>query len=243
MDWWIDQPPMGSLHNAVRAPNRTCRVCAAPVNNFRLCWRCREHRRIPGIADIVAPLIYAVPETESAALLRNYKNCPLRAERDRCAQVIRALLWRAVSAHERCFGVVAGIGVSRRAVIPSLTSRPGIHPLASIAGQLGLVGEPLLVAAPNARCDRAVVADKFTPPAPAEVSGRHVLVIDDVWTTGSNAQSAALTLRRAGAAFVSVLVLGRWVDPRNTVSAQLIRDHCQSGYDRAVCPVTGGRCP
>jgi hypothetical protein len=79
---WARALPDDSLHNAVREPDRTCRVCATPVDGFDLCWRCHEHRRIPGVADVVAPLIYAIPDTDSAALPRNYKNHPLRSERD-----------------------------------------------------------------------------------------------------------------------------------------------------------------
>lgn len=161
----------------------------------------------------------------------------------RCSDVLRALLWLAICLHEGCIGAAAGIPVSLRAVVASLTSRPGVHPLTSIAGDLGLVGEPMLVAALDARCDRTMVPDKFVAPSSADVAGRHMLVIDDVWTTGSNAQSAALTLRGAGAAAVSVLVIGRWLDPRKTLAARFIQERCGRRYDVSVCPVTGGRCP
>jgi len=56
------------LTNVVREPMRTCRVCAAPVRGFIFCWRCAAHQRIPGVADVVAPLVYAVADTESALL-------------------------------------------------------------------------------------------------------------------------------------------------------------------------------
>lgn len=236
-------PAAESLCRVVREPLRTCRTCATPVDGFDMCWRCRQHQRIAGVANVVAPLIYAIPGTDSAALVRNNKNHPRRIERDRCARAIGVLLSRAVSMHEHCFGAMAGISVSRRAVVPSLTSRPGIHPLLGIAGDRGLVEEPILVAALDALCDRVVAADKFVAPSPPSVAGRHVLVIDDVWTTGSNAQSAAVTLHRAGAAAVSVLVVARWLDPRNTVTARFIRDRPLPSYDPAVCPVTGSRCP
>jgi hypothetical protein len=146
----------------------------------------------------------------------------------RCSDVLRALLWLAICLHEGCIGAAAGIPVSLRAVVASLTSRPGVHPLTSIAGDLGLVGEPMLVAALDARCDRTMVPDKFVAPSSADVAGRHMLVIDDVWTTGSNAQSAALTLRGAGAAAVSVLVIGRWFG-----SAQDVGPEVHSGTIRA----------
>jgi hypothetical protein len=36
-----------------------------------------------------------------------------------------------------------------------------------------------------------------------------VLLIDDTWTTGANAQSAAAVLKRAGASHVAAVVIGR----------------------------------
>jgi hypothetical protein len=156
--------------------------------------------------------------------------------------MIGELLRLAISLHQHCFGAVVGKPVSMRVVIPSLTFRPGIHPMTSIAQSLRLVGDAMLIPAFDARCDRVVSVDKFTVQPAGAVTGRHVLVLDDVWTTGSNAQSAALTLRRAGAAAVSVLVIGRWLSSRKALSARFI-DELQGGYDPLVCPVTGGRCP
>jgi len=230
------------LCNVVREPLRTCRVCATPVDGFELCWRCREHLRVGAVADVVAPLMYAIDTSESAALVREYKNHPLRSVRQRRCSMIAELLRLAVSLHQDCFGAVVGKPVSLRVVIPSLTFRPGTHPMTSIAQSLRLVGDARLMPALDARCDRVMSGDKFTVQPAGAVTDRHVLVLDDVWTTGSNAQSAALTLRRAGAAAVSVLVVGRWLSSRNTLSARFI-DELQHGYDSAVCPVTGCRCP
>ena len=73
-----------SFRNVVREPARTCGVCATPVDGYPLCWRCRDHQRISGLADLVAPLAYALDGTESAAVLRHFKNHPVRRERERC---------------------------------------------------------------------------------------------------------------------------------------------------------------
>ncbi|MCW2626062.1 phosphoribosyltransferase [Mycobacterium sp.] len=229
------------LRNVVREPMHTCRVCATPVEGYPLCWRCRDHRRIGGLADLVAPLAYALDGTESAAVLRNYKNHPVRCERERCGSIVGDVLRLGMSLHERCVGTVVGQPVSARVVIPSLTSRIGVHPMMSIAESLGLMGDVALRPALDARCDRVVDAEKFT--VDGALIGRHVIVLDDVWTTGSNAQSAALTLRRAGAAAVSVMVIARWLSPRHPLSAKFIRERLPGGYDPLVCPVTGHSCP
>lgn len=40
----------GYLRNPVREPRVTCRVCTTPVDGFDLCYPCREHRLLVGLA-------------------------------------------------------------------------------------------------------------------------------------------------------------------------------------------------
>ncbi|HEY7139844.1 MAG TPA: ComF family protein [Methylomirabilota bacterium] len=62
---------------------------------------------------------------------------------------------------------------------------------------------------PEAR--RANVKDAFRVSRPAEVRGRHLLLVDDVLTTGATVGAATRALRAAGAAAVGVLTLARVV--------------------------------
>ncbi|MBB3606353.1 putative amidophosphoribosyltransferase [Mycolicibacterium sp. BK556] len=55
-----------------------------------------------------------------------------------------------------------------------------------------------MAAAPHATEDRIVTDEQFVLCPPIDLTGQHALILDDTWTTGSRAQSAALTLRRAG---------------------------------------------
>jgi hypothetical protein len=231
------------LRNVIREPKITCRVCAAPVDGFDRCWRCEQARRIGGVADVVAPLTYAIAGTPSAALVRDYKNHPARRVREAHCDVIKEVVYQAITRHERCIGCAAGLPVYCRLVIPSLTSRPGRHPFAELVGAMNLVSDAVaLLPAPDVRCDRAI-NDKFVLAPAARLDGRHVLILDDVWTTGSNAQSAALAARRAGAAAVSVMVVGRWLSPERRLTADFIATRLRRAYDPDICPVTGGRCP
>lgn len=59
---------------------------------------------------------------------------------------------------------------------------------------------------------RTNVAGAFAVAGPGEVAGRHLLLVDDVLTTGATVAAAAGALRRAGAARVGVLVLARVED-------------------------------
>jgi ComF family protein len=56
---------------------------------------------------------------------------------------------------------------------------------------------------------RRNVRDAFAVARPARVAGRHVLLIDDVLTTGATANECARALRRAGARRVGVFTLAR----------------------------------
>jgi hypothetical protein len=86
-------------------------------------------------------------------------------------------------------------------------------------------------------------SDKFALAPAARLDGQHVLILDDVWTTGSTAQSAALAVRRAGAAAISIMVVGRWLNPDRRLTPNFIATRLQHDYDPDICPVTGGDCP
>jgi orotate phosphoribosyltransferase len=57
---------------------------------------------------------------------------------------------------------------------------------------------------------RAFSAEKYEPTIAIE--GKSVLLIDDTWTTGANAQSAAAALKAAGAGPIGAVVIGRHVN-------------------------------
>jgi hypothetical protein len=56
---------------------------------------------------------------------------------------------------------------------------------------------------------RLNVRGAFSVNDPSEVKARHILLIDDIFTTGATARSAAQALVRAGAASVWVATLAR----------------------------------
>jgi len=108
------------------------------------------------------------------------------------------------------------VGVPRFDIVttvPGTRLRADDHPLVRIAGRL--VGQtrdryqPLLTLGPDASVEgRAVLVGRYR--AVHAITGHPaVLLIDDTWTTGGRAQSAAIALHDAGAAKVAVVVLGR----------------------------------
>jgi ComF family protein len=74
---------------------------------------------------------------------------------------------------------------------------------------------------PRQRCQNLRGAFKVSDPS--AVAGRHILVIDDIFTTGATARAAAQALARAGAASVRVATLAR-AEHLNTNSRSTLAD-------------------
>jgi hypothetical protein len=220
-------------------------VCGTPVDGYERCFRCQQHHAVAGIADVVAPLTYGIDHTQSAILLRHYKDDVSAEARERHARVIRRLLYLGIMKHQKCIEQRAGRPVSVRVTVPSLNRRPGVHPFTAIASAINAVDDDrlALVPTPGAVKDRVVSASQFQIMPKQNLSGRHILILDDTWTTGSNTQSAALALRQAGADQVSVMVVGRWLSQTYGNNAEFIKARLRRDYDPGVCPVTGGKCP
>lgn len=61
----------------------------------------------------------------------------------------------------------------------------------------------------KSRNERIHLQQVFTVPERADVSGKEILLIDDIYTTGSTIRHAALVLKKAGAKNVSAFTLAR----------------------------------
>jgi hypothetical protein len=117
-----------------------------------------------------------------------------------------------------------------------------VHPFTAAVRASGVLAADVLMPGRSATCHRTVSIDKFAIRSPTAVAGRHVLILDDIWTTGSNAQSAALVLRAAGAAAVSVMPVGRWLNPSYAPTKAFIDHYLHERFDPDRCPVTGRAC-
>jgi hypothetical protein len=234
----------GYLHNVVRDRGVTCGVCTTPVSDGDRCLTCERAYQAAGLGDIVVPLTYGIQGERSAAVLQAYKNDPQRRVRAGCARLVDRLLYLGLMVHEKCVEARVGQPIDVRLTIPSLKGRPGAHPLFTMALNMNAVNESPLLTAQLTECyDRDVSERRFALRPSVDLTRRHVLLLDDTWTSGANAHSAALTLRGSGAHKVSVMVIGRWLVPRFGRNAEFIRDRLHDPYDPRLCPVTGGDCP
>lgn len=235
----------GYLRNPVREAGVTCNVCTTPVDGFDRCFVCQNaYRATSGLADLVIPLAYGIQGAQSAFLLRQYKDNPDGRVRQQHGLVVNWLLYLAILLHEGCIGRRVGRAVGCRFAVPSVRGRLGAHPFELITQQMNATRDsPRLVASQADSGERVVSVDKFALDQETDLAGQHVLIIDDTWTTGANAQSAALASRRSGAAAVSVMVVGRWLRPNFGHNAEFIKTRLGRDYDPWMCPVTGADCP
>lgn len=57
----------------------------------------------------------------------------------------------------------------------------------------------------------------FTPAEAAAISGRSILLADDIYTSGATLQAAAYALKKAGAVYVGAIVIASDADKKNTL--------------------------
>ena len=201
--------PYGNFMLGPRPGSGVCEVCFDLTAGPPRCHHCAHPA--PEIAA-VAPVSYSVAHEQLHHALAAYKRAP-----DPTARAFRrelaAVLWRYLDRHEACLARAAGVDAfTVVTTVPSGTrERDASHPLRHIVGEL--VGptrdrySPLLRRTDTRVSPRTADANKYD--ARQALNEHAVLLIDDTWTTGASARSAALALRRAGAGTIAVLVLGR----------------------------------
>jgi predicted amidophosphoribosyltransferase len=194
-----------------------CRTAAHP--DFRLCFQCNTARNDfrRGLADVVVPMALAVKREQLAHELWHYKYDVDPSVRAQLTMRLGAVLWRFLGQHEKHIAEAAGVpefGIVT--TVPGTRKREGDHPLERMVGTL--VGqtkdryEPLLALGQGGGAPSHMLAADRYRATRALRDDPAVLLIDDTWTTGGNAQSAVLALRAAGAAKVAIMVIGRHFD-------------------------------
>jgi predicted amidophosphoribosyltransferase len=192
-----------------RRGDGVCALCFNLTDGYDRCWACAHGG---DCVDAVAPISYSVAGERLHHALVRYKR---RLDRDaqRLGAELAAVLWRYLRAHERCLARDVGVeGFDLVTTVPSSDrERDGVHPLHRLVGE---VIEPTRGrhARLLRRSGRHVHTHEFSATrfeTDGLLSGEAILLIDDTWTTGANAQSAAATLKLAGAGPVAVVVIGR----------------------------------
>jgi hypothetical protein len=207
------------LHPPLPPGPGVCAACRGPARpDYLRCFHCGVHaERARGLlADAVVPVSYAVKGGKLAHDLWAYKSALAGAGPARAA--LRALLLVFLRDHCGCIWRLAGGGrPTHLAVVPSVRGRRGQHPLRALTTPVfALPWADLVLRGQQDEPDpddRDLSLELFSAPRP--LSRAQVLLLDDTWTTGSRAQSAAAALKLAGAARVVVVVLGRHLGQRD----------------------------
>ena len=211
-----------------------CASCRGPARRgFARCFHCAVHAEsAPGLlADVVAPVACAPKGSRLATELWLYKS-ERTGSREAGVALLAMLL---VFLHDKAPGLwPAGASVPTCAcVVPSGRGRPGPHPLqALVRGCLALPWAALVARPGGVAWARALDPGRFRAPRP--LNGAAVLLLDDTWTSGGTAQSAAVALKRAGARWVTVVVLGRHLPPAPGSAAH------RAGHAAPASSVAGG---
>jgi len=194
----------------------------------------------PRFADAVVPISYSVHFGQLHTALAQYKRTTGTVVARRLQMELAAVLWRFLREHESCLARNAGVaGFDLATTVPSSDpARDADHPLRRIVGtDVGATRnrfEPLLARSGTAVAERKVDRGKYNPTR--DLDGESVLLIDDTWTTGSNAQSAAAALKTAGASRVAVLVIGRHIHEGYKDNAARLKELPRT-FDWSTCPV------
>lgn len=206
-------------------------------NRYALCYPCKQYRMQDGTADRVAPITYAVKQQQSGYVMHGYKaRPPVNAH----YRLVSMLMLFSLSRHGACAGRLARTPLTHWASVPSLPAKPYEHALHRIVAGSAPGAEIKLRAAPKAPNPRALDASHFTAET-ALPPDSHVLLMDDTWARGGHVQSAALSLRRAGASTVSALIVARWIRRDYGENAGFLNG--LPDFDPDICPWTGGSCP
>lgn len=223
------------LHNVQWARGVTCRTCAGiPSPGFDECYACARRGGKPGLADNLGFVTYAWNGSQAGHAMYAYK-----ARGAATYELVSSLLTYAVVAHWDCIATHAGGHPDGWTYVPSLAGRQGQHPLAQIASRfMGTVPNVPVVANSVKDGARTFSPAHFTVEPTA---ARHVLLLDDTWTTGGHLQSASAALKGAGVEQVTGLAVARWLDPSWGTTKTFI-DNLTDAFDPALCPYTGAAC-
>jgi ComF family protein len=188
---------------------------ASPLNAAGLCGLCRT-----GLTRFDAAFAFGEYDSGLRKLIHLFKYGKVKA----LAKPLAGLLVRALPLHARFDLIVPmpmhwlrrmGRGFNQSEL---LARHVAARTSAPVAGVLRRTRRTPPQAGLTRAQRRDNVAGAFAVTEPARVGGRHILLVDDVLTTGATANACAAVLKRAGAARVTIATVAR-ADRRKFVLA------------------------
>lgn len=180
---------------------------------LQLCENCREaDDQLAVTCPRIIPITLYVKPSPLRDALTGYKNADRPApDRARDAALLKQIYATFVAASGQ--RLLDAMSPDLTCIVPSTTRQPP-HPFgAVVSGTPGLLGEPADVLR---RGDGPLGHRTFSEQAydvAERITGRRVLLLDDVITTGSRVHCAAAAIARAGGQPVGALILARRYNP------------------------------
>lgn len=226
------------LNPAPYSADGICGTCATFTDGYAECYPCANSM---AYLDAVLPITYSVHLGQMHSVLNQYKRSASVRTRRNLQNQVAAVLYRFLDGHEACLAGAVGLEeFDVVTIVPSSVAGAGAspHPLERIVGAVIPSTrdryEPILRRTDIQVAPRTTTPDKFA--ATVELAGRNVLLIDDTWTSGANAQSAAAALKTSGAGVVAAVPIGRHVRPGYLENRARL-DELDSTFDWDVCAI------
>ncbi len=195
----------------------------------------------PKHLDAVAIISYAPGLGQLHTVLRGYKDNGVEIVRQRSLRSLTAVLWLFLVKHEACVAAAAGVeGFDLVTVVPSKMpdrdeERGQLRTMVGeMCGQTRERFERVLYATGDGTDSHEFDAQRYAATRPLD--GLRVLLIDDTWTTGASAQSAASALKDAGASTVALVAIGHYIR-RDYKDHGARLDALPSGFSWDTCAV------
>lgn len=224
-----------------------CRLCTTPNKlGYEYCFNCHQHRQsVPNelLPDRTAFLTYALKGDQSGFDVRNYKDgLNGRAPSVPSQQRLQSLTYFFVKYHSQCLKYSTGRSISGLVTVPSGQGRHP-HPLDyAIAPYFEKSINRVTIrrtAQSRKSGSRETSVDHERYEIQSDVTGLHILVLEDTWVSGTQALGVAASLKAAGAHTVSVLCVARWLDRSwDATSSWLSKTKGLLAYDPFFCPVS-----
>jgi hypothetical protein len=171
-------------------------------------------------------------------VLRSYKreDYPTRV-RDPFRLQVSALLARFLWQHGDCIRGAAGEEWDTITIVPSSQGRTGPHPLEEAIRMFPFLGDQYhsLLAPGEVKADHNQASDHAYV-VTADVASQRLLLVDDTFTSGARAESAASALQLAGAHVVAMVPIGRVIKREFSEESGALLDRArEEPFDFDVC--------
>ena len=226
------------------SPRHGSGVCPRCLNLTGAAGICRACRASEHHLAVVAPISYSVGGEWLHHLVAAYKRDADPWVPDAVATLAQ-LCTDFLASHEACVAKKAGVqGFDLVTTVPSADPLRDLHhPLRRIVGELTEPTrdryERLLV-----RSDSPAIARIFDPArysTTRRLKGETVLLIDDMWTSGASAESAAAALLDAGARAVAAVVVARHLNRGWRENDVRLGQLAAGGFDPEHCVLCASR--